>query len=67
MSEVTVGREVVFVQCPNGHNFPAGKVDGEGIGPVMQVFICPTCQKQFERYMPFQVVVTSLSHNPPRS
>ena len=66
MSEVTVGSEVVFVRCPNGDNFPAAKVDGEGIGPVMQEFICPTCQQQFQQFMPFQVVVTSLSHNPSR-
>jgi hypothetical protein len=63
MREVTVG-EVVLVLCPNGHNFPAAKVDGEGIGPVIQEFICPACQNKFQQYMPFQAVVTSLSHNP---
>ncbi len=67
MREVTVGSEVVLVLCPNGHNFPAAKIDGEAMGPVMQMFICPACQNQFQLHMPFQVVVTSLSHNPLRS
>lgn len=66
MHGVTVGSEVVLVICPNGHNFPLARVEGDNIGPVIQEVICPTCQNRFQQYMPFHAVVTSLSHRPIR-
>lgn len=55
----------MFVNCPNGDNFPVAIVEGEYIRRVNQEFVCPTCQCRFEILMSFPAVVSPITHNPP--
>jgi hypothetical protein len=55
-----VKSETIFIACPNGHNIPAKKIDGEESLLALQQFVCPTCQHQWQLRIPFRVIAIRL-------